>query len=97
MATCDAIGPCTMTCSSTTSDGALCQLYANPLFYRRQFHDQHQLAELWRRVHDVVPLPDGRSDDSQLRLRRRRYRVFFVCASRIKSLANKENCTSELC
>ena len=28
--------------------------------HRRQLHHQHQLAELRRRIHDVLPLADGR-------------------------------------
>ena len=39
-----------------------------------QLHHEHELAELRRGVHDVVPLPDGRPRLPQLRLRRRRHR-----------------------
>ena len=36
-----------------------------------QLHDEHELAELRRGVHHVVPLPDGRPRLPQFRLRRR--------------------------
>ena len=42
--------------------------------HRRQLHHQHQLAELRRRIHDVVSLADGRAGHPQLRLGRRRHR-----------------------
>ena len=42
--------------------------------HRRQFHDQHQLAELRRRIDHVVFLADGRADVSQFRLGRDRHR-----------------------
>ena len=38
------------------------------LQYRRQLHDQHQLAELRRRIHDVLSLADGGAHLAQLRL-----------------------------
>ncbi len=38
--------------------------------HRRQLHDQHQLAELRRRIHHVVFLADGRAGVPQLRFRR---------------------------
>ena len=43
------------------------------LQHRGQFHDQHQLAELCRRNHHVLFLPDGRPDLSQFRFRRHRH------------------------
>ncbi len=46
---------------------------ASRVQHRRQFHDQHQLAELRRRIHDVVSLADGRAGHPQLFLRRRRH------------------------
>ena len=47
---------------------------ASRVQHRRQFHHQHQLAELRRRIHHVLSLADGRAGDSQLRLRRHRHR-----------------------
>ena len=38
----------------------------------RELHHEHELAVLRRRVHDVVPDPDGRARGAELRLRRRR-------------------------
>ena len=40
----------------------------------RQLHHEHELAVLRRRVHDVVPDPDGRARGAELRLRRGRDR-----------------------
>ena len=40
----------------------------------RQLHHQHELAVLRRRVHDVVPDPDGRARGAELRLGRGRDR-----------------------
>ena len=42
--------------------------------HRSQFHHQHQLAELRRRIDDVVFLADGRAGVSQFRFGRHRYR-----------------------
>ena len=39
----------------------------------RQLHHQHELAVLRRRVHDVVPHPDGRARGAELRLGRGRH------------------------
>ena len=47
---------------------------ASRVQHRRQFHDEHELAELRRRIHDVVSLADGRADHPQLFFRRRRHR-----------------------
>ena len=44
------------------------------LQHRRQLRHQHQLAELRRRKHDVLPRPDGRPDGAELRLGRDRHR-----------------------
>ena len=38
-----------------------------------ELRDEHQLAVLRRRVHDVVPEPDGRARGAELRLGRRRH------------------------
>ena len=46
---------------------------ASRVQHRRQLHDEHQLAELRRRIHDVVSLADGRADHPQLFFRRRRH------------------------
>ena len=40
--------------------------------YDGQLHHEHELAVLRRRVHDVVPEPDGRARGAELRLRRGR-------------------------
>ena len=40
--------------------------------HHRQLHLEHELAVLRRRVHDVVPLPDGRARGAELRLGRGR-------------------------
>ena len=40
----------------------------------RELHHEHELAVLRRRVHDVVPDPDGRARRAELRLGRRRDR-----------------------
>ena len=42
--------------------------------HRGQLHDQHQLAELRRRIHHVVLLADGGAGHPQFLLRRRRHR-----------------------
>ena len=42
--------------------------------HRLELRHQHQLAELRRRVDDVVPHADGRPGGAELRLRRRRHR-----------------------
>ena len=47
---------------------------ASRVQHRRQLHDEHQLAELRRRIHDVVFLADGRADHPQFFFRRRRHR-----------------------
>ena len=47
---------------------------ASRVQYRGQFHHQHQLAELRRRIHHVVLLADGRAGLSQFRFRRDRHR-----------------------
>ena len=38
------------------------------LQHGHELHHQHQLAELHRRIHDVLSLANGRAGDSQLRL-----------------------------
>ncbi len=47
---------------------------ASRVQHRRQLHHEHELAELRRRIHDVVFLADGRAGHPQLFLRRRRHR-----------------------
>ena len=42
--------------------------------HRREFHHQHQLAELRRRIDDVVFFADGRADHPQLHVGGRRHR-----------------------
>ena len=44
------------------------------LEHRRLVRDQHQLAELLRRVHDGLPRPDVRPGGAELPVRRRRHR-----------------------
>ena len=43
--------------------------------YRGQLHHQHQLAELRRRKHDVLPRADARADASELPVGRDRHRA----------------------
>ena len=52
------------------------------LQHRRQLHDQHELAELRRREHDVLSRADGRPDGAELRVGRHGHRT-----SRLRSFA----------
>ena len=53
------------------------------LQHRRQLRHQHQLAELRRRKHDVLPRADARPDGAELRVGRHRHRAGGRAHSRL--------------